>query len=71
MLHIPNIDDHLKILTDKEVNDFVATNFSEQFKSIREEQNLMNVAKSRYIFLTTPNEVEKYVQSDSFESNYL
>ena len=71
MLHIPNIDDHLKILTDKEVKDFVATNFSEQFKSIREEQNLMNVAKSRYIFLTTPDEVEKYVQSDSFESNYL
>ena len=31
----------------------------------------MNVAKSRYIFLTTPDEVEKYVQSDSFESNYL
>ena len=29
MLHIPNIDDHLKILTDKEVKDFVATNFSE------------------------------------------
>ena len=29
MLHIPNIDDFLKILTDDEVKDFVAINFSE------------------------------------------
>ena len=37
MLYIPKIDDYLKILTDKGVKDFVATNFSECFKSIREE----------------------------------
>ena len=34
---------------------FVAINFSEYFKSTREEQML-------YIFLTTPDEVEKYVE---------
>ena len=61
MLHIPKIDDYLKLLTDEEVKDFVATNFSEYFKSIREEQNLTKVAKLLYIFLTTSDEVEKYV----------
>ena len=61
MLHIPKIDDYLKILTDEEVTGFVAINFSEYFKSIREEQNLRKVAKSLYIFLTTLDEVEKYV----------
>ena len=65
MLYIPKIDDYLKILTDDEVKDFVAINFNEYFKSIREVQNLRKVAKSLYIFLTTPNEVENYVQSDS------
>ena len=45
MLHIPKTDDYLRIFTDKEVKDFVLISFSEQFKSIREEQNLMNVAK--------------------------
>ena len=40
MLYIPKIDDYLKILTDKEVKDFVAINFNEYFKSKREEQNL-------------------------------
>ena len=40
MLYIPKIDDYLKVLTDEEVNDFVAINFNECFKSIREEQNL-------------------------------
>ena len=65
MLYIPKIDDYLKILTDEEVKDFVAINFSEYFKSIREEQNLRKVAKLLYIFLTTTNEVEKYVQSHS------
>ena len=54
MLYIPKIDDYLKILTDEEVEDFVAINFSEYFKSIREEQNLRKVAKLLYIFLTTP-----------------
>ena len=56
MIYIPKIDDYLKILNDEEVKYFVATNFSE---TIREEQNLRKVAKSPYIFLTTPDEVEK------------
>ena len=58
MLYISNIDDYLKTLTDEEVKDFLAINFSEYFKSIREEQNLRKVAKSFYIFLTTPVEVQ-------------
>ena len=32
MLHIPKIDDYLKILIDEEVKDFEAINFSEYFK---------------------------------------
>ena len=55
MLYIPKIVDHLEILTDEEVNDFVAINFSE---SIREERNLRKVATLLYIFLTTPDEVQ-------------
>ena len=47
--------------------DFVAIKFSEYFKSTREklyskiseEQNIRKVAKSLYIDLTTPDEVEK------------
>ena len=35
MLYIPKIDDYLKILTDEEVEYFVAISFSEYFKSIR------------------------------------
>ena len=58
MLYIPKIDDYLKIVTDDEVKDFVAINFSEYFKSIREEQNLRKVAKLLYIFLTTPDKVQ-------------
>ena len=61
MLYFPKIDEYLKILTDEEMKDFVAFNFSECFKSIREEQNLRNVAKLLYIFLTAPEEIEKYV----------
>ena len=64
MLYIPKIDDYLKILTDEEVKEFVAINFNEYFKSIREEENLRKVAILLYIFLTTPDEVEKYVQSN-------
>ena len=44
MLYIPKIDDYLKILTDEEEKDFVAINFSEYFKYIREDQNLRKVA---------------------------
>ena len=68
MLYIPKIDDHIKILTDEEVKDFVAINFSKYFKSIREEQNLKKVAKWLYIFLTTPDKVEKYIQSNSCDN---
>ena len=42
--------------------------FIEYFKSIREEQNLRKVAKSLYIFLATPDEVEKYVESNSSDN---
>ena len=58
MLRIPKIDDYLKILNDEEVEDFVAINFREYFRAIREEQNIRKVAKSFYIFLATPDEVE-------------
>ena len=68
MLYIPKIDYYLEIVTDEEVKDFVAINFSEYFKSIKEEKNLRKVAKSLNIFLTTPDEVEKYVQSDSHDN---
>ena len=68
MLYIPKINDYLKILTDEKVKDFVVINFSEYFKSIREEQNLRKGAKWLYIFLTTPDEVEKSVQSNSFDN---
>ena len=40
MLCIPKINDYLEILTDEEVKDFVAVNFSEYFKSTRQKQNL-------------------------------
>ena len=69
---------YLKILTDDEVKDFVAISFSEYFKStieklnskLSEEQNLRKVDESLYIFLTTLDEVEKYIeimQSNSFD----
>ena len=44
MLHIPKIGDYLKILTVEEVKDFLATYFSEHFKSITKQQNLRKVA---------------------------
>ena len=68
MLHIPKIDDYIKILTDEKVEAFVAINFSEYSKSIRKKQNLGRVARSLYIFLTTPDEVEKYVESNSSDN---
>ena len=37
MLHIPKTDYYLQILTEEGVEDFVAVNFSEYFKSTREE----------------------------------
>ena len=68
MLYIPKIGDYLKILTNEEVKDFVATNLSKYFKSTREGQYLRKVAKLLYIFLTTCDEVEKYMQSDSSDN---
>ena len=51
----------MEILTDEDVKDFVAISFSDYFKTIREEQNLRKAAKSLYIFLTTPDEVQSNV----------
>ena len=70
MLYTPKIDDYLKILTDEEVKDFVVINFSEYFKSTREQlhsrlsekESLRKMAESLYNFLTTLDEVEKYVE---------
>ena len=70
MLYIPKTDDYLEILTDEEVKDFVAITFSEYFKSIRVEKNLRKVAKSLYIFLTTPDDVKESEQSNSSD-NYV
>ena len=69
MLYIPKIDDYLEILTDEEVKDYVAINFSEYFKSTKEKlysklnkkQNLRKVAKTLYISLKTPDGIEKHV----------
>ena len=68
MLYILKIDDYLETLTDEEVEDFIHIGFSEYLKSVIEEQNLRKVAKSLYIFLTTPAEAEKYVQSNSSDN---
>ena len=59
-----SIDDYLEILTDEEVKDFAAMNFSEHFQSIREEQNLRKIAKSLYVFLTIPDEVERFISDE-------
>ena len=70
MLYIPKTDVYWKTLVDNEVKDFSVVNFGEYFKSKRaklysklfEEQNIRKVVQSLYIFLTTPDEVEKYVE---------
>ena len=69
MLYIQKTDDYFKILTDEEMKDFVAKHFSEYFKSISEEQNFRKVAKSLYIFLTTPDEVQSN-SSDNCINHY-
>ena len=50
------------------MKNFVVANFSKFFKSARKElyfklkeQNLRIVGESLYIFLTTPDEVERYM----------
>ena len=50
-------------MTDEEVKDFVAINFSE---SVKEKQNLRKVAKLLYFFLTTPDEVQS-----NYSDNYI
>ena len=55
MLYIPKIYYYLEILTNEEVKDFVAINFSEYLKSISEEQSFSKVAK---YFLYFPNNAE-------------
>ena len=65
MLYLKRIDDYLKILTDKEVKDFVVINVIEYFKFAKKEYILRKAGASLYIFLTTPDKVEKYVQSNS------
>ena len=70
MLHIPKIDDYLKILTDNERKDYVIEYFGEYFKSkkeklcskLYEKQNIRKLAELLYIFPTTPDEVEKYIE---------
>ena len=68
MLYIPKIDDYLELLTDEEVEDFVVINFIEYFKSIINKPNLKKVTKWLYIFLTSPKEADKYVQSNSSDN---
>ena len=70
-MYISKIGDYWKILTDDEVKDVVAINFSERFKSAREEwyskqneeQYPRKVPKLFYIFLTTSNEEENMLRS--------
>ena len=77
MLYISKIDDYLKIWTDDEVKDFAIKNFGEYFKCTKEklhsklcrEQNIRKVAELLYIFLTTPDEVEKYVEMMQLNSS--
>ena len=47
------IADYWKILIDEEVKYILVINFSEYFKSLREEQSIGKVAQSIYIFLAT------------------
>ena len=72
-MYIPKIGDYSKLLTDDEVKDFAAINFSEYSKSSRgnelsEKQNLRKVAKWLYIFLITIDEVE--IQSISYSLSW-
>ena len=72
MLCIPKIYDYLKIFTDNEVKHFVVKHFDEYFKSTKEKlyYKLCEKQKIRtllYIFLTKPNEVEKYAKNDEIK----
>ena len=69
-MYIPKIDDYLKILTDDEMKGFASINFSEYFKftskklysKLNQEHNFRKVAKSLYIFLTTPDVVDDAIK---------
>ena len=58
MMYMPKITDYLKILTDKEVKNFVVIDFGECFKSTREalysklddNENLRKVSELFYTF---------------------
>ena len=50
------------------MKDFIAINFSGYFKPISQEQHFRKVAKSLYIFLATPDGLEKHVQSNSSDN---
>ena len=70
MLYIPKIGDFTKMLTKEKVKNFVSIIFNEYFISKKQEmyskltgkQNFRKGAESLYIFLTTNDEVEKYVE---------
>ena len=70
MLHVPKIDDYLKLLNWWQGKWFEAINVSEYFNSVRKGQNLRKVAKLLCISVTTPEEVEKYMQPNSSD-NYI
>ena len=55
-------------MTDEQEKDFLPIKCSEYFKSIKEKQNIRKVTKLLYIFLTTPDEVESYVKSNSSDN---
>ena len=80
MLYIPNIGEYLKILTDDEFKDSLVINFGKYSKSTREKlysklseaQNQEKLGELRYIFITTLDDTEKYVemmQSSSFDNS--
>ena len=81
MLYIPRIGGYLKVLTDDKVKEFLVMSFDEYFQSLREKlysklsevENLRKIAELVYIFLTTPDEVEKHVEMmhSSFPDNCI
>ena len=60
MLYVPQINDYLEILTDKDVKGFLAINFSWYFKYITEGQNLRKAAKLIYILNYSDNCAHHY-----------
>ena len=60
MLYVPQINDYLEILTDKDVKGFLAINFSWYFKYITEGQNLRKATKLIYILNYSDNCAHHY-----------